>query len=52
MEEHYHAVSDPAAWSCRYAEPYATEAEALYYAANLLTLEGLTVTVVPCAAQV
>ena len=51
MDEHFHAVNDPAAWSCRYAEPYATEAKALYYAANLLTLEGLTVTVVSCTSE-
>jgi hypothetical protein len=49
VSEHFHAVNDPAAWSCRYAHPYATEGDARQYAANLQAGEGLAVTVVPCA---
>jgi hypothetical protein len=47
--EHFHAVSDPASWSCEYAHPYATEAQAMEYAEAVNAAGDCgSVTVVPC----
>jgi hypothetical protein len=50
--KHFHAVSDPASWSCTYAYLYVTETEAAEYAALVKADGGQPVTVVPCRRAV
>lgn len=49
--KHFHAVSDPAGWSCALAHPYATKADAVEYAAAVNEAGDCgSATVVPCGS--